>query len=261
MGNKILLSIRKDDGMKEKRLSDLQWAGIYNMDRAQGIYRSIEKRCFSAQTDEMLKIVEENGYSSACEIGCGSGQTAIALAKQGVKVVAVDYQTESLKLVKTVAGLFGGEVIRNIDVVCCDAQEKLPFAKNQFDVIYHAGLLEHYKNDERIQMLKLWKEYCKEMISMVPNGASVAYRYGKEKMIKNGTWPYGVENIIYTQVLDFIKAGLNVNSEYTIGLMNSMNFLDNENYLKKAMKQLWDEHFLEDDCHQGYLLVTRGEKI
>lgn len=245
-----------------EKLKSEQWGEMYNIEKAKAIYESIRKGNISSQTQEMLRIVEENKYKSACEIGCGSGQTVIALAMygEGVKVVAVDYQEQSLELVKAIAGLAGNEVSRNIEVLCCDAQSKLPFEKNQFDVLYHAGLLEHYTSAERIQMLNLWKEYCIEMVSMVPNGASVAYRYGKEKMIKNGTWPYGTENIIYTQILEFINAGLNVDKEYTIGLMNSLNFLGDRNYLKNAMKQLWSENLLEDDCHQGYLLVTRGKK-
>lgn len=244
----------------EKLLSS-QWAGLYSSNKAKSLYENIRRGKFSSQTEEMLKIVKESKYKSVCEIGCGSGQTVIALAIQGVKVVALDYQKESLELVKTIAEIAGSEVVKNIEVVCCDAQNELPFQENQFDAIYHAGLLEHYTNEERVNMLALWKNYCKEMISMVPNGASVAYRYGKEKMIKNGTWSYGIENIIYTQVLEFINAGLTVDAEYTIGLMNSLNFLENKNFLKKAMKRLWEEKFLEDDCHQGYLLVTRGRKI
>lgn len=242
------------------KLNMNQWGELYSVDKARAIARAIFEGKYSSQTKEMLKIVEETGYKALCEIGCGSGQTVIALAMKGVSIVALDYQRESLELVKAVAELAGKEVIHKIEIECCDAQKDLPFSNNQFDAIYHAGVMEHFTSDERVLMLAKWKNYCYEMISMVPNGASVAYRYGKEKMIKNGTWPYGTENIIYTQTLEFMKAGLTIDSEYTIGLINSMNFLDDKNYLKKAMKKLWDEKFLEDDCHQGYLLVTRGKK-
>ena len=246
-----------------ERLIRSQWAKVYtnSSEKANSLYESIVGGKLSSQTVEMLKISKEKRLKKVCEIGCGSGQTVIALALSGVHVVALDYQNESLELVKAVAELAGKKVVEKIDVVCCDARSSLPFKENEFDVIYHAGLLEHYSSEERIEMLTLWKTYCEEMISMVPNGASVAYRYGKEKMIKNGTWPYGVENIIYTQALEFIAAGLCVDSEYTIGLANSMNFLDKKNYLRKAMQKLWDEKFLVDDCHQGYLLVTRGRKM
>lgn len=246
-----------------EQLLKTQWARVYanSSDRAHALYENIVDGKLSAQTLEMLKISKEKRLKNVCEIGCGSGQTAIALALSGVHVVALDYQNESLELVKAIAELAGREAIEKIDVVCCDARNALPFQENEFDIIYHAGLLEHYSSEERIEMLTLWKHYCYEMISMVPNGASVAYRYGKEKMINNGTWPYGVENIIYTQALEFIAAGLCVDSEYTIGLVNSVNFLDKRNYLRKAMQRLWNENFLEDDCHQGYLLVTRGRKM
>lgn len=242
------------------RLNEQQWAQIYNEKKAKMVFSDILKGKLSAQTEEMIKIVKKEKVNYLCEIGCGSGQTVVVLALHGINVVAVDYQEESLRMVKQIAEYAGSEVIKRIETVCCDAQEGLPFSVDQFDIIYHAGLLEHYSYVERVKMLNLWKNYCAKMVSMVPNGASVAYRYGKEKMINNGTWPYGIENIIYTQIMDFIEAGLIVDEEYTIGVLNSMNFLDKKNYLKKAMTKLWNENFLHDDCHQGYLLVTRGRK-
>lgn len=243
-----------------KRLDNKQWGSLYNSDQAQTMVNQINNNKLSAQTTEMMKVVSENGYKSVCEIGCGSGQTVLCLAKMGVHVVALDYQEESLELIKRAATIMGDKVVQNIETILADARTKLPFEEKQFDLIYHAGLMEHFSEIERIEMLSQWKDYCHNMISMVPNGASVAYRYGKNKMINENRWPYGQENIIYTQILEFIKAGLDVDTEYTIGLPNSLNFLDDKNYLKKAMKKLWAENIMEDDCHQGYLLLTSGRR-
>lgn len=243
-----------------KRLDNKQWGSLYDSGQAQAMVAQIDNNKLSAQTMEMIKVVSECGYKSVCEIGCGSGQTVLCLARMGVHVVALDYQMESLELIKKAATIMGDKVVGNIETILADARSNLPFEENQFDLIYHAGLLEHFSEIERIEMLSQWKNYCQHMISMVPNGASVAYRYGKNKMINENRWPYGQENIIYTQILEFSKAGLDVDAEYTIGLPNSLNFLDDRNYLKKAMKKLWGEGIMEDDCHQGYLLLTSGKR-
>lgn len=243
-----------------KKLNSEQWGKLYSLDRAEMIAKNIKEKKYSSQTEEMIKILsQKQGEIEACEIGCGSGQTVLCLAQMGVRVTALDYQEESLLLIKKVAEMLGDKTVDNIKIVCADATRELPFKEKQFDVVYHAGLLEHFSMEERIQMLSLWKHYCKEMISMVPNAASVGYRYGKAKLINSNRWTYGQENIIYSQVLEFIKAGIEVEEEYTIGLPNSLNFLDDRNYLKRAFKKLWSENILEDDCHQGYLLLTRGK--
>ncbi len=93
-----------------KRLDSNQWADFYSTDKARFIANQIMNNKLSAQTKEMLKIVSANSYKTVCEIGCGSGQTVICLAGRGTHVTAVDYQKESLELVKKVAEIFSEEV-------------------------------------------------------------------------------------------------------------------------------------------------------
>lgn len=100
----------------------------------------------------------------------------------------------------------------------------LPFEENYFDVVFQAGLLEHFDKAARIKLLKQWGKVGKVMISMIPNAASIGYRTGKDIMERNGTWEYGLELPQYSLKSEFFEAGFSVREEYTIGELHALNF-------------------------------------
>ncbi len=72
------------------------------------------------------------------EVGAGTGRDSLALAGSGAEVWTLDYSDESLRLMREVAG----DTIR---IVCGDARA-IPFADASFDVVFHQGLLEHFRD-------------------------------------------------------------------------------------------------------------------
>lgn len=237
-----------------KQLTDIQWSKLYDRSLVDRIYHNIQNGNLSAQSTEMLRISREG--DKILEIGCGSGSTSAYLATNGRTVTALDFQDESLLLTKALCDKLGC----SIEVVKADAREALPFQAQAFDIAFQAGLLEHFEREARIEMLRLWKPYCRKMISLIPNAASLGYRMGKGLMEKNGTWPYGTELPQYSLIRDFEAAGYRVTGEYTIGEKNSLNFLPKTHYLRQALETWLSEMDLcGDNCGQGYLLVTIGE--
>jgi hypothetical protein len=77
----------------------------------------------------------------------------------------------------------------------------------------------------------------------------------------NGTWKWGLELPQYSLREEFLKAGFNVDQEYTIGEAHALEFLPREHYLRQAIERWINENPCEDNCGQGYLLVTIGSKI
>ena len=71
------------------------------------------------------------------EVGAGTGRDSLALAKRGAHVVTIDYSDQSLRLIRGVAGT-------ELGIVCGDALS-LPFADASFDIVFHQGLLEHFR--------------------------------------------------------------------------------------------------------------------
>ena len=76
------------------------------------------------------------------EVGAGTGRDGIFMATQGASVVSLDYSMPSLGMVRS-------SVPEGADVslVCGDAFS-LPFPDGTFDLVFHQGLLEHFRNPE-----------------------------------------------------------------------------------------------------------------
>jgi SAM-dependent methyltransferase len=75
------------------------------------------------------------------EVGAGSGRDALALAKDGAKTVVLDYSPASLEIVRRLSRESGIP----IHAVRADALA-LPFREGTFEVVFHQGLLEHFRD-------------------------------------------------------------------------------------------------------------------
>lgn len=78
--------------------------------------------------------------SRVLEVGAGTGRDGILMAQRGARVVSLDYSRPSLEMVRAGAPSGAG-----IETVCGDAFA-LPFPDGVFDLVFHQGLLEHFRN-------------------------------------------------------------------------------------------------------------------
>ncbi len=76
------------------------------------------------------------------EVGAGTGRDALDLARRGSRAVALDYSQASLRLIRSQLAAGAGA-----SLVCGDAFA-LPFPDETFDVVFHQGLLEHFRNPD-----------------------------------------------------------------------------------------------------------------
>lgn len=238
----------------EKNLTSEEWGSIYNATHISQIVKDLENNRLSFQSIEMKKLTKEN--DRVLEIGCGSGATSVYLAMNGRKCTALDFSKEALACCVGVAE----RCAVSVETALADATKDLPFEENFFDVVFQAGLLEHFDKDTRIHLLKIWGKAGKKMVSIIPNAASIAYRTGKALLEQSGKWEYGMELPQYSLRNEFYEAGFDVEEEYTIGASHALQFLPPKHYLRKALERWLKENPCEDDCGQGYLLVTIGKK-
>lgn len=75
------------------------------------------------------------------EVGAGSGRDSIELARRGAHVTVIDYVPSSLDVVARNAAAAGV----TITMVCADGT-RMPFDEGTFDVVFHQGLLEHFRD-------------------------------------------------------------------------------------------------------------------
>lgn len=77
------------------------------------------------------------------EVGAGTGRDSAELARLGAQVYVLDFAENSLKIVDA---LRTSENLQdNLQLVRGDAF-KAPFPDNTFDLVFHQGLAEHFKN-------------------------------------------------------------------------------------------------------------------
>jgi len=100
--------------------------------------------------ENLQKFVELSG-ARVLEVGAGTGRDTDHIAAMGAEAHALDYSEESLALMRA-------SIRHPVKIVCGDAL-RLPFASETFDVVYHQGLLEHFRDpgaliDENVRVLK-----------------------------------------------------------------------------------------------------------
>lgn len=105
----------------------------------------ILREIFAAADPRGLRILE---------VGAGTGRDSLALAAAGAEVVTLDYSPRSLALIQRAAGDAGARV----DVVGGDGL-RMPFSEATFDLVFHQGLLEHFRDPmpllrENVRVLK-----------------------------------------------------------------------------------------------------------
>jgi SAM-dependent methyltransferase len=82
------------------------------------------------------------------EIGAGTGRDSFPLIRHGAQVVQLDYAVNSLRILKRLAEdldlpatIVGGDTFQ------------LPFPDETFDVVFHQGLLEHFRHPQANALL------------------------------------------------------------------------------------------------------------
>lgn len=77
------------------------------------------------------------------EVGAGTGRDSFGMVRLGASVVTLDYSTNSLRIIRDLAA----EEKINVYPVGGNAFS-LPFYDETFDIVFHQGLLEHFREKE-----------------------------------------------------------------------------------------------------------------
>jgi SAM-dependent methyltransferase len=95
-----------------------------------------------------LTLVTDLQGKRILEVGAGTGRDSLSFVKRGAVVFQLDYAESSLSIIRTLAEEEGLPV----HAVRGDALD-LPFLDSTFDVVFHQGLLEHFREKEAQKLL------------------------------------------------------------------------------------------------------------
>jgi 2-polyprenyl-3-methyl-5-hydroxy-6-metoxy-1,4-benzoquinol methylase len=202
---------------------------------------------------------------SILEAGSGTGLSSFLLASKGAKVTLLDISPNAIKLGTE---LFSSKGI-SAEFKCASVFE-VPYGDNSFDVVWNAGVIEHFKEKEQDDMLREMIRICRRdglIILLNPNDKAPIYKFGKKYAEKIGRWGAGEEYPIKTLKPNFRKLGFENVKEYSVGFLQQLNFLEPLFVFIPGARWLWivfyriaQRIFGFLDYLPGYLLVTVAKK-
>jgi len=144
------------------------------------------------------------------EIGFGSGTTSSYLAENGASVVGIDISLPALRNAKGRGATFA--------ILCADGRA-LPFPDSSFDIVFHQGVLEHFRDP--LPLLKEQGRVLRKggaLVVDVPQKYQL-YTLMKRKKMREGTWPFGWETeYSYFQLKKLLEIlGFKVRGHYANG--------------------------------------------
>jgi ubiquinone/menaquinone biosynthesis C-methylase UbiE len=113
------------------------------------------------------------------EAGCGSSETLVRIAKKAKKIVGIDISKNSISVSK--AKFETSKTPKNKYSLVLGDITKMKFKDNTFDVVFNAGVIEHFDEDKINnkpveEMVRVTKKNGKVVI-LVPSIYSIYYIY------------------------------------------------------------------------------------
>jgi ubiquinone/menaquinone biosynthesis C-methylase UbiE/tetratricopeptide (TPR) repeat protein len=207
-------------------------------------------------------LIEEIGDidgKKILEAGSGTGRISLRLAKDGADVTLVDFSEIAIEQAKErfeSEGIFGSFYV-------ADIMNMKDIPDSSFDVIWNAGVLEHFDYEQQIVVLQEMKRVLKPdglLITINPNAKCLPYQVGKWFLEKTNRWPYGQELPIFTLSPLAEPCQLRLLKEYSIGFEESFyfyNFVPDSTMAVNALEKWYNSLPPEKKEEvEGYLLVS-----
>ena len=140
--------------------------------------------------------VGDKNNKEILEAGSGTGRISLRLAEDGADVTLLDIAPTATKIARS----FFREENLEAKIVRGDIFE-IPFRDNLFDVVWNAGVIEHFSEKDRVLVLKDMIRVCKKnglIISLNPFSGAIFYRIGKWIAERTNKWQFGYEKPMVT---------------------------------------------------------------
>lgn len=158
---------------------------------------------------ESLAPLTELVGSRILEVGAGTGRDSVDLAREGAEVHVLDYSRPSLSIIRRMARS------RQVTLHCVEADGLIaPFRGETFDIVFHQGLLEHFRDPRPLlrENLRILKPGGLLLVD-VPQKWHV-YTIFKKILMTGGFWfagwetqysPGGLKRLLETEGLQIVR--------------------------------------------------------
>lgn len=150
--------------------------------------------------EDILRLLEQEfpriRGASFLEVGSGSGRISLVLARRGGQITLLDNSETAINISKALFARHG------LDATFVLASAfGMPLPDNSFDVVWNAGVLEHFLFEDQVRMLQEMLRVLKPdgtLVTFNPSHDGRIYRLGKYLRERTGQWPFGREIPIKT---------------------------------------------------------------
>lgn len=233
------------------------WEGIWEKAKveewdalSETIHRSLRKEIASTNSRMIL------------EAGSGTGRISFKLKEEEKgDVILLDISKTAVRISRNFfkrRGLTGFFILGSIF--------KIPIKDDFIDIVWNAGVLEHFSDYKRILALKEMTRVCKKnglIITLNPYSRAIFYRIGKWFAEKRNRWIYGYEKPIKS-ITGYAVENCQWIAEHPTDLDVSIGFLSSVPYLRYFIPMLHELFKKLPTCisdHFGYLLISIAIKV
>jgi ubiquinone/menaquinone biosynthesis C-methylase UbiE len=203
---------------------------------------------------ELVSLIDKENMKNKkiIEVGCELGVTSMLLSDDFNKTLL---DLNPIAIAKTKEA--HKKLNKKSEFIVADMFH-MPIRDNQFDIVFNAGVIEHFNKEDRTKALKEYSRILKDngvMFIAFPNHYSVPYRiaYIIRKILKR--WIYPDEYKMYDLIDEIKSANLILKCRVTLSKKSVMTWLDFMPPLK------WLFQFIDIFYKfEGYLTVLEIKK-
>lgn len=168
------------------------WGAIYqtDVDKKGGnipyVLNKIKKK------KKLINLIKKYASKNIIECGSGTSVVSIYLASLGYKVTAVDIEDDVINLSKKLAEDYYAIIDNSKPELNFEKKSifELDYPSNAFDVAFSNGVLEHFTNEEIVEILKQQLFVAKITIVGIPTKyfSPKEAKYGNERVLELSYW-------------------------------------------------------------------------
>jgi ubiquinone/menaquinone biosynthesis C-methylase UbiE len=203
---------------------------------------------------ELVALIDKecNNDKNIIEVGCELGVTSLLLNDK-FKRTLLDLNPLAIELTKKAHA----KLNKKASFIVAD-MFSMPIDNNYYDIIFNAGVIEHFDKEERTNAFKEYSRIMKDdgmMYIAFPNHYSFPYRlaYKIRRLLKK--WPYPDEYKMYDLKEEIISADLVLEERIVLSkdsLMRWLNFAPPLKWIFQIIDKFYE--------FEGYLTVLKIRK-